>query len=148
MFKPHKNYEARKRSAVALIKYLLGLKAPDILRTHKRELLTIALWKLTTAEGGKYKTRFRSQGALNCTDTSKLRHEHVFQRGKMMSELENAAPDEVDHILKRADACTVTLDEHILLSKFDEEYGWDRYRRAEIGVFDTLNDEWFICPSP
>ena len=141
VFKPHPQSEARRRSAVALIKYLLAEKKPEVLSAHYRELLSVLLWKITEAEAHKHKTRFKSQGALDCSDKAKLRHEHVFQRSRMIAALEKAAPHEVDDILNSAIGCTVTVKEHSHLSKFDKEYGWQRYRKAGIVVIDTLTGE-------
>ena len=100
------------------------------------------LWKITEAESPKHKTRFQSQGALG--DRTRLRHEHVFQQKQMIAALEKAAPHEVDDLLKSAIGCTVTIEEHTLLSKFDEEYGWARYRKAGIVVIDTQTGERVI----
>lgn len=141
MFVPHPQSEARKRSAVTLIKCLLAERKPEVLSAHYRELLDVLLWKLTEAESSKYKTRFRSKGALGCGGKAKLRHDHVFQRSKMIAALEKAEPHEVDDILKNAIGCTVTAEEHSRLSQFDEEYGWARYRKAGITVIDTQTDE-------
>jgi hypothetical protein len=88
--------------------------------------------------------RFQSQGAMGCTDTVKLRHEHVFQRSRMIEALENASPHEVDDIPKNAIGCTVTSEEHALLSKFDDEYGWARNRKAGTTVIDTQTSERLI----
>lgn len=139
MYKPHPESEARKRSATSLIKYLLAAKQPEILPTHRRELLGILLFKLTEAEAlHKHKTRFQSEGALLCNDKTKLRHDHVFQRAKMIAALET--PNEIDNILNAAVACTITDEEHTRLSKCDDIYGWGRYTKAEINVEDTLTD--------
>ncbi|MGA1988899.1 MAG: hypothetical protein ABSG72_21705 [Candidatus Sulfotelmatobacter sp.] len=138
MFKPHAQCEERKRSAVTLIKLLLADRKPEVLSAHYRELLSILLWKITEAEcSNKHQTRFQSQGALDSGDKSKLRHDHVFQRSKMIVALEKAAPQGVGDILNTAVACTVTVEEHARLSQFDDEYGWERYRKAEITVIDT-----------
>ena len=102
VFKLHPQSEERKRSAVTLIKYLLAEKKPEVLPAHYRELLSTLLWKVTEADSRKYKTRFQTQGALGCSDKANLRHEHVFQRSKMIAALEKAAPHEVDDILKDA----------------------------------------------
>jgi hypothetical protein len=141
VFKPHPESEKRKRSAVTLINFLLAEKKPEVLPAHYRELLSTLLWKITEAESHKYKTRLQTEGAMNCTEKSELRHEHVFQQSKMIAALEKAAPHEVDDILKDAIGCTVTIEEHIRLSNFDEEYGWERYRKAGIVVIDTQTGE-------
>jgi hypothetical protein len=137
-FKPHPKAEERKRSAVTLIKYVLAARQPDILPAHRQELLGILLCKLTEAESvHKHRTRFQSEGALARNDKTKLQHEHVYQQEKMVAALEEAKPHEIDDILRNAVGCTVTVEEHRRLSKFDKDYGWDRYRKAGIKVKDT-----------
>ena len=145
VFKPHPQSETRKLSATILIKYLLALKNPEILPTHVVQLLRVLLWKVTEAEGGKHKTRFQSQGAIDCSDKSHLRHDHVFPRAKMIAALKKAAPGKVADILKRAIGCTVTKKEHARLSKFDKECdGWDRYKKAGVRVIDTQTSKRVI----
>ena len=139
VFKPHPKSEARKRSAVTLIKCLLAEKNnPAVLSAHCQELLDVLLWKITEAESSKYKTRFQSQGTLRRRNEVKLRHDHVFERSKMIAALEKAASHEVDGILKNAIGCTVTVEEHARLSKFDKAYdGWTRYQKAKVKVINT-----------
>jgi hypothetical protein len=55
----------------------------------------------------------------------------------MISALLKATPEQVDGILETAVGCTVTLYEHFRLHQFDEEDGWERYRRAGIAVTNT-----------
>jgi hypothetical protein len=62
----------------------------------------------------------------------------------MIAALEKAASYEVDAILKTAIGCTVTIEEHTRLSKFNEEYGWQRYRKAGIMATDTQTGERVI----
>ena len=143
---PHRLADARRKSAIALVKTILCLNDPDVLPVHRRELLTVLLWKVTEAESSKYRTRFRSEGALACTDPKQLRHEHVFQRAKMIDELLKAEPSEVGEILAKAVACTVTLGEADCLAKQGEHYGWERYRRAGIVVLDTTYDPPSVFP--
>lgn len=142
MFKPHPQSDGRKRSAIILIKYLLRKKNPDVLAVHRRELLSILLWKITLAESSKCKARLRTQGATSSSKKIKLEHDHVFQRAKMIAALEKAALQEVDGILKNAVGCVVTKKEHARLSEFDNKYhGWDRYRKARLTVIDTETGE-------
>ena len=51
--------------------------------------------------------------------------------------LMKTGPAEIDRILKDAIGCTVTKEEHALLKRFDNEYGWERYRKAGLTVIDT-----------
>jgi hypothetical protein len=111
VFEPHPQSEARRRSAVTLIKHLLADKSQKCSRPTIANCSAHCFWKITGADGHKYKTRFQSQGAMGCTDTAKLRHEHVFQRSRMIEALENASPHEVDDILKNAIGCTLTIEE-------------------------------------
>lgn len=145
MFKPHPEADARKRSAVALVKYLLAdPRNPDILSEHRRELIhRVLLYKISEAECcNKYETRFQSQEAWKCDRTkTELRHDHVYQRSKVIAELEKSKPDQIDDILNKVVGCTVTKEEHDHLTKFDKEYdGWVRYQKAGIVVIDTKNE--------
>jgi hypothetical protein len=140
-FKPYPDAEARKRSAITLVKYLLEAKNREILLRHRRALLNVLLWKITEAESPKYKTRFRSQGVLDCGGKGKLQHDHVFQRKKMVDELVKAKPHKVDGIVKNAIGCAVTHDEHTRLSEFKEYDGWVRYQKARIAVTDMKTNK-------
>ena len=103
VFEPHPQFANRRRSAATLIKYLLAEKNPEVLSFHLQQLLSVLLWKITEAESShKHKTRLQSQGAKDCSDETKLRHDHVFQRSKMIAAMEKAAPHELDDILKIA----------------------------------------------
>jgi hypothetical protein len=137
-YKPDPKAEERRRSAAALVNVLLANQR-NILPEHIRELLDILLWKITEADG-KYKTRYQSNGALTCAKRLR-RHDHVYPRKPMIDKL-LSAPQDVDRILKDAIGCTVTLDEHNSLRKFDEKcYGWGRYRQADVPVVNTETDE-------
>lgn len=136
-FSPHHQAVERKRSAYILTKALLS-KKQEVLSTHLDELLGILLWKITEAESTKYRTQYQSQDALKYRDKGNLRHDHVYQCAKMIALLKEAKSDsEIEQILDVAKGCTVTYDEHLHLHSFDEEYGWDRYRKAGIVVMDT-----------
>ncbi|HWG21741.1 MAG TPA: hypothetical protein VG225_14515 [Terracidiphilus sp.] len=140
-FKTHPRAEDRKRSATALIELLLANKTPEILSEHLREVLKILLWKITEADG-KYDTRYQSNGALECKDQKQLRHDHVYPCKRMIGALIQAKPEEWQEILRDAVGCTVTVDEHRLLSTFDEKYdGWERYRKAKLRVINTETGE-------
>jgi len=138
-FRPHPQGDSRRRSSAKLIKMLLANNSPDV-SEHVEDLIDILLWRITEADG-KYNTRHKTTGALACTDKSQLRHEHVYQRSKMITALVRAEPGEVDTILKDAIGCTVTEDEHALLLEFDGKYGWERYRQAGIVVMNTETGE-------
>jgi hypothetical protein len=142
---PHPLTQERKRSAIVLIKSILKLENPEILCDHRKELLNILLWKLTEAEcDDKHNTRYQTQGAIGCNDPRKLRHEHVFQRSKMIERLKKATPEQIDIILADAVGCTVTTEEHTRLSKYGNYYGWERYRKAGIAVIDTQTGERIV----
>ena len=62
----------------------------------------------------------------------------------MIDRLLSAKLEEVDSILEGAVGCTVTIGEHSRLAKWDDEYGWDRYRKAGLVVIDTASGERWI----
>jgi hypothetical protein len=45
-------------------------------------------------------------------------------------------PEEIDSILEKVVACTVTKEEHDSLSNFKHLDGWERYQAAGITVID------------
>jgi len=129
-------------SAVYLIKLILRDGA-EILPKHRREVLSVALWKITEAESQhKHRTRFCSQAVFSSTDCE-CRHDHVFQKQKMIDDLIKAGPDAVDEIVGRAIGCTVTTDEHLALNQYQHLDGWERYRQAGITVIDARTGDVF-----
>lgn len=144
-FERHPLAEERLNSAVTLVKAMLQL--PGLIPEHRREFLKLALWKVTEAESlNKYKTQLRSQAACSCAPGTKLQHDHVFQRSRMVDVLLTASPEAIDDILKSAVGCTITKDEHTRLSDFKHLDGWDRYRAAQIVVIDTETGLPFSLP--
>jgi hypothetical protein len=121
-FKVHKHAEARRHSASQLIKLLLQ-EDPAILRVHRAEAMSVALWKFTEADG-KHNTPYCSQRALAAPKAERI-HEHVFQRALMINELLKS-PQDVDKILQQAHGCLVTRQEHALLENYKHLYGWER----------------------
>jgi hypothetical protein len=146
-FKRHPLADERTRSAVILVKALLQTRG--LIPGHRREFLKIALWKVTEAEGrSKHKTQLQSQAARSAPRGTKLQHDHVFQRSKMVDTLLEAKPDAIDGILKRAVGCTITKDEHARLNGFKYLDGWDRYRAAGIVVINMETGKPFTFPGP
>jgi hypothetical protein len=132
-------------SARALVKLLL---TPDnhIDIRHRREAIKLALWNVTEDEAGKYTTRFRSLASMQ--RGAVLRHDHVHERAKMADAL-IAEPDRADAILDQAIGCTVTVEEHLKLTRIGNRTGldgWARYRAAEITVIDPATDQPFVLP--
>lgn len=131
---PHKDRDARIKSATTAIKVLVGL---EILEFHKKELISVCLWKISEADG-KYKTRFQSKAALNAKK-EQLRHDHVFERKSLIENIIDK-PEEIDKILTNAIGCIVTKEEHSELTNVSREKpqleGWQRYIEAGIKVFD------------
>jgi hypothetical protein len=137
----HLKGDERRASATRLIKLLLANNCPA-LSDHVEDMIDTLLWRITEADG-KQNLIYKSSGAIAALagrNKSKTIHEHVYQRRKMIDALIQAKPEAVDHILKDAIGCLVTVDEHERLRPFDREYGWDRYRRADIAVMDTSVD--------
>lgn len=143
-WKPHKDSEARKQSALFIAEALLSARE-NIYKSHLRELLSIAVWKHTESDG-KYTTRYRSLGAIN-SPGEKLNHEHVVTRKSLVDALLNE-PDRFAEILESATACTVLEEEHRRIMQVEKEdknlRGWDRYRAAKIPVYDLLTGDQIV----
>lgn len=137
-WKPHKDSEQRKSSAVASAMALLASRE-SITTPHLKELLSITIWKHTECDG-KYKTRYQSLGALS-RQQEKLNHEHVVQR-KLLVEALLKDPTRCQEIFESAIACTVLEEEHKKIMQIEKTqsnlFGWDRYRAANIVVYDLL----------
>ena len=132
----HADAHDRVRSAITAAEAILGL---DLYPAHKRELLSVCIWKVTEAAPmSKYQTRFQSRASLSAPE-SELAHDHVYQRKRLIDEM-IAHPKEVNRILQSAVACVVTRWEHDRLTRVSREDpnldGWERYRHAEIDVVD------------
>lgn len=113
----------------------------DVLLEHRRALLSRMIWKITEAHG-KYTTRYCSASARK--DEGKLEHEHVIPRKVLIDQL-LTNPSDAEQILQPVIACTVTVEEHICLSKVPADVGgWDRYTRAKIQVIDRQTGKRFL----
>lgn len=76
-----------------------------------------------------------------------LIHEHVVQRKGVEHELKNlrdADAAKISDHLQRLFACVVTRVEHRLLEPHKKYDGWERYRRAQLGVYDRLQKCWIV----
>jgi hypothetical protein len=135
MYRPHPEAERRIKSATLMIKHILAGRSPDVLDAHIRELLDKMIWKITEADG-KNDTRYQSEVALSKPNGIRLQHGHVYQKKNMIDLLLRAKADEIDKILALACGCCVTEQEHVRLSQFNSDYGWERYRKAGIIVID------------
>jgi hypothetical protein len=140
-FKEHPDAKTRYESAVRIAKAILDL---DLYPPHKREFLSVCIWKITEAHG-KYYTRFKSRAAL-ASDRSNLAHEHVYRQKLLINKL-LASPQDAESILSKAIGCTVTREEHGKLTVFDQAHpnadGWQRYKEVGIEVIDTLTDNLY-----
>lgn len=131
---PHRDRERRIASAKTAIKAILTL---DLYAAHKKELLSVCIWKITEADG-KTKVRYWSQGAIE-DSTQKLHHEHVHERRELIARL--LSGEDVERVVVDAVACMVTQKEHRELSNHCF-VGWDRYKEASIRVYDSLEGRW------
>ena len=123
--------------------------ATAISAQHRRYVLDRAIWAVTEIHPGiatKYqRQRFWSHGALELAAASlperkprpnDFRHEHVLTRRELIPVLAAATGLEgVTAVLCTATACVVTKREADLLNA-EWDGGWERYRRAEILVYD------------
>ena len=135
-FERHRDADNRIESATAIIEALLPLKIDEKM---KRRFLSNCLWQITQAEGrNKYDLRYRSKASLTAPPRDR-RHEHVRRRKNMVDLLLRPHAD-VRDIVKAAQGCVVTKDEHTRLTEFDQLHpevdGWERYRLAKVRVID------------
>ena len=142
-YRPGESVDLARRSALSAVMQLL-MPVPGLIMTHRRELLTIALWKWTEASGvaphPKYNIRFATTGALNRDVTAKINHEHVWPRKWLIDNLlqryrTSNEPDIWNFLAEYAVACIVTVDEHARLGGVTG-VGWQRYAAARIEVRD------------
>jgi len=137
MWKQKKNTKEIKQSALKLAKVIV--KTTNVLEIHKKKLLSELIWKITEAEGGKYNTRFISEGFKK--GGRPIQHEHVVPRKTLINQILNN-PIEIETILNSAIGCVVTKDEHLALTKLKSGESWARYKNAGIRVYDQLNKKW------
>jgi hypothetical protein len=123
----------------------LVVSSGGILEKHKRQLLDTIVWKATEAGGKtKYDTRYVSESVFEAARqrrTIKVNFEHVRPKKKVISDL-LATPDKIKRILYNAMACTVSHNEHKLLRDGED---WDRYKAANIRVYDRLKNKFVDC---
>lgn len=143
-----RRHDADERIASA-VNAARAILAADLVPAHKRELLSVCIWKLTLAEPvNKYATRFVSVAALRCARRDRV-HEHVFERSRLVHSLiDGRLP--LDQLPARAVACVVTRGEHARLARVVAENpgleGWGRYRAAAIAVVDCAHRCWHVGP--
>lgn len=130
----HKDREARVNSAITAIKAILPL---DLYPAHKKELLSVCIWKITEADG-KSKVRYWSQCAVD-NKTAKLQHEHIHERRELITRL--LSGEAIGSVIPDAVACMVTKEEHAKLNASSNQ-GWQRYKDAGIRVYDAQEQEW------
>jgi hypothetical protein len=70
-----------------------------------------------------------------------VRHEHVVTRKALRSALRAAEPQDIEQLLRGATACLVTIEEARALDG-QLASSWDRYRAAEIAVWDRTAGDW------
>jgi hypothetical protein len=114
-----------------------GIVSLDILHRHKKELLSVCIWKITEADG-KWNVRYWSAGAVE-SDKRNWTHEHVYARSLLADRLLEG--EDSQRVVADAVACIVTREEHAALGRV-EGSGWERYRRAGLHVFDAVNGRW------
>ncbi len=163
-------------SAYSAVGHILAMKDDGKRSRIKieKKLLTIMLWIITEADGltadqrtnYKYKLTYRSEDTMkkigrlgeegeNSPNYIKdLRHEHVYTRNGLINRLLKS-PQNMSSILKDAIGCVVSKEEDKRLREVDKIRetdkskkfeGWNRYKKAKIGVWNTRTNEWKIDP--
>ena len=145
------HYDRVLRAATATAYF--AVSSPDLeeIPAYRREILGNVMWFMTCAPSGKYTTRYRT-AAVVAADTPTLRHEHVYTRKTVIEELLGLRSEDLDEVSLRsaiqetlrtkAVGCTVTRDEHLLLTRHDKtQTGWRRYEAAGVTVLDMSTGE-------
>jgi hypothetical protein len=78
VYKQHLDRDKRISSAKLAIRALIPL---DLLLAHKKELLSVCIWKITEADG-KTKVRYWTEAAI-VASKHELQHEHVHERNEL-----------------------------------------------------------------
>ncbi|WP_344688363.1 hypothetical protein [Blastococcus jejuensis] len=134
-YRERRDADDREVSAIRLVQALL--RTPDLLPTHRREMLRLALYKYTEARAGKHGLRYRTRGVMDTTRPSPVEHEHVRSRLSLLGDLEAGGADLAPLVLGTATACLVTREEHALLRAVPKEAdGWARYAEAGLEIVD------------
>jgi hypothetical protein len=142
-YRPESRIQGARASALQAVAHLLQ-PLPGLSLAHRRELLSIALWKWTEASGippyAKFNLQFATSGALEKSIPMKINHEHVWRRKWIIDQLLQGGRtwNEAqlgDFLESCGVACVVTVEEHGRLAAISGQ-GWQRYRQAGIEVFD------------
>lgn len=144
-------YDRVLRVATATADFAITSPDLDEIPDYRREILGNTLWFMTCQPSGKYATRYRSKAVID-EDRPVLRHEHVYTRKSVITDLLALNSEELDEaalrhsiqemLRERAVGCTVTLDEHRLLSRHDKTLvGWQRYAASGVTVLDMSTGE-------
>lgn len=76
--------------------------------------------------------------------TVHLQHDHVYERSKMVERI-MSNHELVEEELRKAIGCVITKNEHDLLHFHVMGIdGWDRYKNANIKVYDMKDCTWII----
>ena len=126
----HKDHEKKIKSAITAIKAILPL---ELYLAHKKELLSICIWKITEADGKYNGQRYWSKGA-RASQNAKWVHEHIYTRKELIERL--LGGEDVKPVVENAIACVVTKEEHKILSCSSAD-GWERYKESNIKVYDA-----------
>lgn len=142
-FPPHPEGEARRESIRKLVHHVLTARDSGVMERHIKNVLDTLIWKYTEADR-KENLRYRTMAAMR--KEGPVRHEHVYPKAEMIKRLIKASsPRDIDNILSEACGCLVTELEHTRLKPFDNLYGWERYKRAGVAVYDCVLKGWHPC---
>lgn len=142
IYTPHKDEEKIKISARKIIEYVL--KDSEIHPHVRKIVIGYMLWALTEIKQSlKYNTRYYSEKALKMDEPP--RHEHVYTKKYITNLILGDYPQYLN-LLPQIVGCTVAKSEALQLNKIDKQYpdlqGWERYKKANIRVFDRLKQQF------
>jgi hypothetical protein len=137
-----KNAQNTIDSAMELARLVLGAK--QLSEAHKKGVLNYVIWAITEAKYPKHKLPLRTAAAheLICGEKrgGLLRHEHVFTRKWLVSEMLKR-PERAGGMLEVfAIGCVVTKREASRLNTLAGKQGWARYRALKLRVLEVQED--------
>lgn len=122
----------------------------DALTEHKRDFLSVCIWKVTEADG-KHNLRYWSEGVYTLVQKHSdikavlkqplpIQHEHVNPISCLVDKIMNN-PACLEKVLREeAIACLITKEEHDKLDNSPD--GFARYEKACIRVWDRDKQQW------
>ena len=84
----------------------------------KKRMLVHGIWEVAKATGD-FRGRYRSEGVIR-TSGVRIQRDHFYKKSALVEKFLSTSVD-IDLIIKQAQCCVVTADEHKRLHKIDQQ---------------------------